>query len=126
MQKTRHHAALRFHDSAPAWRRVAEDDAMADDTKKRPATEATLRWSLGTIEEAIRERIRETIEAVPEEELDAVLGPAPSARVGEQRRGYRHGRRVRTLTTSVGPTRVDAPLSAPACRPTPGWHDPSG
>jgi putative transposase len=82
---------------------------MADDTKKRPATEAKVRWNRETIEEAIRERIRETIEAVLEEELDAALGAAPSARVGEQRRGYRHGSRARTLTTSVGPTRVEVP-----------------
>jgi transposase-like protein len=82
---------------------------MADDTKKRPATEAKVRWNPETIEEAIRARIRETIEAVLEEELDAALGAAPSARVGEQRRGYRHGSRARTLTTSVGPTRVEVP-----------------
>jgi transposase-like protein len=82
---------------------------MADDTKKRVETEAKVRWNRETIEEAIRERIRETIEAVLEEELDAALGAAPSARVGEQRRGYRHGSRPRTLTTSVGPTRVEVP-----------------
>ncbi len=82
---------------------------MADDTKKRVETEAKVRWNRETIEEAIRERIRETIEAVLEEELDAALGAAPSARVGERRRGYRHGRRTRTLTTSVGPTRVEVP-----------------
>ena len=82
---------------------------MADDTKKRVETEAKVRWNRETIEEAIRERIRETIEAVLEEELDAALGAAPSARVGEQRRGYRHGSRARTLTTSVGPTRVAVP-----------------
>jgi putative transposase len=82
---------------------------MADDTKKRVETEAKVRWNRETIEEAIRERIRETIEAVLEEELDAALGAAPSARVGEQRRGYRHGSRARTLTTSVGPTRVEVP-----------------
>jgi transposase-like protein len=82
---------------------------MADDTKKRAETEANVRWNRETIEEAIRARIRGTIEAVLEEELDAALGAAPSARVGEQRRGYRHGTRVRTLTTSVGPTRVEVP-----------------
>lgn len=82
---------------------------MADDTKKRVETEAKVRGNRETIEEAIRERIREPIEAVLEEERDAVLGAAPSARVGEQRRGDRHGTRVRTLTTSVGPTRVEVP-----------------
>jgi transposase-like protein len=107
--KTRHHPALSFKDSAPAWRRVPEDDAMADDTKKRAEREAKVRWDQDTIEEAIRARIRQTIETVLEEELDAALGAAPSARVGEQRRGYRHGSRGRTLTTSVGPTHVDVP-----------------
>jgi hypothetical protein len=45
---------------------LPEDDARADDTKERPATEAKGRWDRDTIEEAIRERIRETIEAVLE------------------------------------------------------------
>jgi transposase-like protein len=82
---------------------------MADDTKKRVETEAKVRWNPETLEEAIRERIRLTIEAVLEAELEAALGAGPSARVGEQRRGYRHGTRTRTLTTSNGPTTVEVP-----------------
>jgi transposase-like protein len=82
---------------------------MADDTKKRVETEAKVRWSPEALEEAIRIRIRETIEAVLEEELEAALGAGLSARVGEQRAGYRHGRRERVLTTSVGPTPIAVP-----------------
>jgi putative transposase len=82
---------------------------MADDTKKRVETEAKVRWNPETLEEAIRERIRLTIEVVLEQELEAALGAGLSARVGDERRGYRHGRRERVLTTSVGPTRVAVP-----------------
>jgi transposase-like protein len=82
---------------------------MADDTKKGVPTEAKGRWNPETLEAAIRERVRDTIEAVLEQELEAALGAEPSARVGEQRCGSRHGRRRRVLTTSVGPTPVEVP-----------------
>jgi len=82
---------------------------MADDSRKGGQAEAKVRWSPEAIEEAIRARIRETIEAVLEQELEAALGAGLSARVGDQRQGYRHGRRERVLTTSVGPTRVSVP-----------------
>lgn len=41
----------------------------------------------------MRGRIRETIEAIVEEELEAALGAEKSARFGVPRRGYRHGMR---------------------------------
>jgi putative transposase len=56
-----------------------------------------------SIEQAMRRRIRDTIEELVKEELDAALGAPKSAQVGEQRRGYRHGTRERTLRTSLGP-----------------------
>jgi transposase-like protein len=65
-----------------------------------------------SIEQAMRLRIRETIEALVKEELEAALGASKSARVGEQRHGYRHGTRERTLTTSLGP----APFAMPRAR----------
>jgi len=82
---------------------------MPDDSRKRRLTEAKVQWSPETIEEAIRQRIRDTIETVLEQELEAALGAGPSMRVGEQRRGYRHGSRQRVLTTSMGPTLVEVP-----------------
>jgi transposase-like protein len=82
---------------------------MADDTKKCGPTEANVRWNPETLEAAIRERVRATIEVVLEQELEAALGAEPSARVADQRRGYRHGHRTRVLTTSVGPTTVAVP-----------------
>jgi putative transposase len=75
-------------------------------------------FGVDTIEGRMRVRIRETIEAIVEEELDAALGAAPSARVGETRRGYRHGTRERSLTTSLGPTS----LAMPRAR----IHEPDG
>jgi len=62
-----------------------------------------------TIEAQMRARIRETIEAIVEEELEAALGAAKSVRVGEMRQGYRHGTRERMLTTSLGPTTIAMP-----------------
>jgi transposase-like protein len=50
----------------------------------------------------MRERIRGTIEIIVEQELEEAVGAASSERVGEQRAGYRHGHRARTLTTSLG------------------------
>jgi transposase-like protein len=69
----------------------------ARDEKEIPA------FGRDSIEQAMRLRIRDTIEALVKEELDAALGAPKSVRVGEQRQGYRHGTRERTLTTSLGP-----------------------
>ncbi len=57
----------------------------------------------------MRERVRATIEAIVEEELEAALGAGRSARVGEARHGYRHGTRPRTLTTSLEPATFRVP-----------------
>jgi transposase-like protein len=61
-----------------------------------------------SIEKAMRERIRETIATLVEEELEIALGAARSERIGS-RSGYRHGTRARTLTTSLGPTTFSMP-----------------
>jgi hypothetical protein len=78
-------------------------------TSKSEIEKAIPTWGPDTIEARMRTRIRETIEMVVEEELEAALGAAPSVRVGETRQGYRHGTRERTLTTSVGPTSIAMP-----------------
>jgi len=62
----------------------------------------------GALEELMRERIRTTIEGIIDEEL-AALGAARSQRGGPVRVGYRHGKRSRTLTTSLGPTTIAMP-----------------
>jgi putative transposase len=63
----------------------------------------------GALEDLLRERIRATIEAIIEEELEAALGAGRSERVGAVRAGYRHGKRPRTLTTSLGATTITMP-----------------
>jgi putative transposase len=63
----------------------------------------------GALEELMRERIRGTIEAIVEEELDETLGAARSQRVGANRTGYRHGKRPRTLSTSLSATTIMMP-----------------
>src|SRR5262249_12821981 len=80
----------------------SEDDAMEHSTKKAEAEKEIGEFSHDSIELAMRKRIRDVIQELVKEELDAVLGAPKSARVGEQRQGYRHGTRERTLTTSLG------------------------
>src|SRR5467141_868893 len=81
---------------------------MAKDSRKPRGTEEnpTVATSL---EAAFRLRARMWIDAIVEEEIEAALGAAPSARVGTERQGYRHGTRERTLTTSLGPTTFAMP-----------------
>src|SRR5439155_411894 len=93
---------------APAGQRVPEDDAMGSDSRKRDPREGR-EVAADTIERVMRERVRDTIERIVAEELEAALGAARSARVGEARAGYRHGTRSRTLTTSLGPTTITMP-----------------
>jgi transposase-like protein len=88
---------------------VPEDDAVARNSRKRDEGEAVAEFGADTIERVMRERVRSAIEAIVEEELEAALGAASSARVGEERRGYRHGTRSRTLATSLGPTSITMP-----------------
>lgn len=82
---------------------------MGNDTKKPRTSGSESRWGLETIEGCVRERVQAIIEQVLEAELAAALGAGPSARVGDARRGYRNGTRARTLTTSVGTATVAVP-----------------
>src|SRR5262252_6234665 len=77
---------------------------------RKPGEEKAVSEFIGdSIEQAMRLRIRDTIEELVKEELDAALGAPKSARLGGQRQGYRHGTRERTLTTSLGPTTFAMP-----------------
>jgi len=89
---------------APTGERVPEEDTITTDSKRLPRREEVVDFGPDTIEQVIRERIRATIETIVEEELKAALEAVRPARVGEGRRGYRHGMWARTLTTSLGPT----------------------
>jgi putative transposase len=82
---------------------------MWRDSKTGLVGEEVAEFGSDTIEQVMRERVRATIEAIVEEELEATLGAKRGARVGAQRQGYRHGGRERTLTTSLGPTRLRVP-----------------
>jgi putative transposase len=81
-----------------------------DDCTRKPGDEKEIReFGSDSIEMAMRLRIRDTIEELVKQELDAALGAVKSARVGDTRQGYRHGTRERTLTTSLGPTTIGMP-----------------
>jgi transposase-like protein len=81
---------------------------MAKDSRKPTGTEENQPVAT-SLEAAFRMRARAWIDAIVEEEIEAALGAAPSARVGTKRQGYRHGTRERTLTTSLGPTTFAMP-----------------
>ena len=59
------------------------------------------------LEAAIRERVREIIEMVLQEEVETALGARRSQRVAE--RGYRHGSKQRKLTLRTGTVQLDVP-----------------
>jgi putative transposase len=82
---------------------------MAKDSRNGSSGEAQGAEEATSLETIIRRRARGLIDAIVEEEVEAVLGAAPSARVGIVRQGYRHGTRERTLTTSLGPTTFAMP-----------------
>ena len=82
---------------------------MAKDSRNGSSGEAPDAEEGTSLETIIRQRARGLIDAIVEEELEAALGAASSARVGHARQGYRHGTRERTLTTSLGPTTFAMP-----------------
>jgi putative transposase len=82
---------------------------MAKDSRNVVSGEAARADEAMSLETIIRRRARGLIDAIVEEELEAALGAAESARVGPARQGYRHGTRERTLTTSLGPTTFAMP-----------------
>ena len=81
---------------------------MADHTKSS-SERKDLSGDRARLEVGIWAQVRTWIEVIVEEELAAVLGAESSVRVDEARRGYRHGSRPRTLTTSLGPTTFTSP-----------------
>jgi putative transposase len=85
---------------------VPEDDAVG----KHSSEDVPVVGAFGpdSIESGIRERVRVVIQTIVDEELEAALGAGVSMRV-EGRQGYRHGARVRTVTTSLGPTTIEMP-----------------
>jgi transposase-like protein len=74
-------------------------------TGREVGQEGSLREGL---EAAIRERVREIIEMVLQEEVAAALGAGRSQRVAE-RAGYRHGWKPRKLTLRTGTIQLDVP-----------------
>jgi putative transposase len=77
---------------------------MNNDSKNPELREA---FGPDTIEQYMREQIREKLGKIIEEEVMLAMGAGRYER-GE-RRGYLHGTRRRTLTTSLGPTTLDMP-----------------
>jgi len=74
-------------------------------TAREVGQEGSLREGL---EAAIRERVREIIEMVLQEEVAAALGAPRSQRVTE-RAGYRHGSKPRRLTLRTGTVQLEVP-----------------
>ena len=79
---------------------------MSNDTNKSQVREA---FGPDTIEQFMRDQVREKLGEIVEEEVMLAMGAGRYQRVGKERRGYLHGTRTRTLTTSLGPTAFDMP-----------------
>jgi putative transposase len=79
---------------------------MDNDNKKRELKED---FGPDTIEQYMRDQVRDKLGEIIEEEVMVALGAGRYERIGEERRGYLHGTRARTLTTSLGPTAFDMP-----------------
>jgi len=71
-------------------------------------TAVALPFSMDVFSEVARDRVRQALSLVAQEELTAFLGADSYART-ETRRGYRNGTKSRTLTTSFGPTELTIP-----------------
>ena len=65
-------------------------------------------FSLDVLSEVARQKIRQALGTIAQEELTAFLGAGAYART-ELRRGYRNGTKNRRLTTSFGPTEIMMP-----------------
>jgi len=74
----------------------------------RTTTAVALPFSMDVLSEVARDRVRQALSLVAQEELTAFLGAGVYART-ETRRGYRNGTKTRTLTTSFGPTELVVP-----------------
>ena len=79
-----------------------------DGDSRKSDQDGRRQFGADTLELVIRERVREIIGAVIEQELEAALGASASQRTAN-RCGYRHGVRDRTLVTSLGPTTIEVP-----------------
>jgi putative transposase len=78
---------------------------MGDRTKKLRAVER----AETTLGELIHREVREAIEEAVSEELEAALGRRYERIEPGERLGYRHGRRLRTLTGPTGPLELTMP-----------------
>lgn len=88
---------------------MPEDDAVKTGSRKQDGREEEIEFGVDTIEQVMRERVRQTIEMIVEQELEVALGAGRSQRVGQARVGYRHGMRPRQLSTSLGRTEISMP-----------------
>jgi putative transposase len=77
----------------------------------RTTTPAVLPFTMDRLSELARDRVRQALGQIAQEELTAFLGADAYARTAG-RRGYRNGTKTRTLTTSFGPTELVVPRAS--------------
>lgn len=70
-----------------------------------------LPFTMDVLSELARDRVRQALGQIAQEELTAFLGAGAYARTAA-RRGYRNGTKTRTLTTSFGPTTLEVPRAS--------------
>jgi putative transposase len=79
---------------------------MKKDNKNPELKEA---FGPDTIEQYMRDKVRDKLEEIIQEEVMLALRADRYERVGGRRQGYLNGTRARTLTTSLGPTTLAMP-----------------
>ena len=94
------------HSGHAAWQGSEKGYGMTKSTKTSAAEQLRCHDPLT---EHLRARIAEWLTAILEAEITEVLGAVRCARTGDERRGDRHATRSRTVTTSIGSTRVAVP-----------------
>jgi putative transposase len=94
------------HSECAAWQGSGKGYGMTKSTKTRAAVQPRCD---DLLTEHLRARIAEWLTAILEAEITEVLGAVRYARTGDERRGYRHATRSRTVTTSIGSTTVAVP-----------------
>jgi putative transposase len=77
----------------------------------RTTTAVALPFGMDVLSEVARDRVRQALNQIAQEELTAFLGADAYART-ETRRGYRNGTKTRTVGTSFGPTELTVPRAS--------------
>lgn len=82
---------------------------MSEDSKNASVAPALGLLDHDCLEDAVRVRVRDFLEAIIEEELESALGRGRYERSGGELQGYRNGHRTRQITGTFGAQTIQVP-----------------